>query len=986
MMNKDAISLTNTISKAEGNEALSLTYASLKDAAGREADTISTERLQAGNTILDIYTIASDAISGGMGSVWRVHHEGWNIDLAMKRPQPRFFAEGSRERKENFIRECENWIYLGLHPCIVSCYYVRDIGGVPSIFSEWMDGGSLRDRIMDGTLYEGTADAVQERILDIAIQSANGLMYSHRNGLLHLDMKPGNLLLTKDWDAKISDFGLSNAKSELGDRTAGFTREYCSREQAEGTAPARWMDVYAWALTVLEMYAGGRLWESGEEAARNCASYFERCQWFIPGKMQQMILRCLTDKRYDFEELLPQLEQIYSEVTGNAYPRENPGKAAADSADSLNNRALSFLDLGMPDRAREIWQNALKIVPGHPASVYNLGLMEWRDAKIDDMELLRRCEQSGSDYSSSVTDRLVKQIRLERADITDHPLSDGRIPPGQLEERKREDLVPPAENYADPNLGTIYKRPDGNRYFCFNKKSEEIVLTDAACQPLITIRNPHHKNLYKACFSEDGNTIYVGGIGYLAFLDTETLRWDEITLHGTVSFIYRSSEGRYMIAGDSDADRIVDVRNHRILLTLENRDERLVDLIERDDLVQAVFSVRHEKDFRVIENRFPGPAAPWELCRIRNIMEAESDKARADILEGQLREAIDRNDMGQAIALLEEAEKLGGTFRFLKYRRRIYARCSPKELIGIYEINHVPLPEEVTPHSMAFHPVNGKLAVSHRGSMGSAITFLDNGLLPCGSFFTDTADPPSVFFSDSGELLICAYSGSYTQIRDAESGKIRMRVGETGAQATGIRAIDPEDRLLLTHTDGTTTFWTIPEGKVRKRMKHPLTHVHDVCFLKDGRTVWGREDGKIQITNTYHLFGRTSCQLFEDDEPVYSVLRSRNGETLFANYDDYIAVVDVRTMEKRAELTLPFDRDFIITFCRMAVSADGLLLAAARGYYIHLWSLPDRELIQSFRIPDRDIVQEVHFSPEGSLLCARCKNSFRIWVLRRRLE
>ena len=67
-----------------------------------------------------------------------------------------------------------------------------------------------------------------------------------------------------------------------------------------------------------------------------------------------------------------------------------------------------------------------------------------------------------------------------------------------------------------------------------------------------------------------------------------------------------------------------------------------------------------------------------------SLISAESDKARADILEGQLREAIDRNDMGQAIALLEEAEKLGGTFRFLKYRRRIYARCSPKELIGIY--------------------------------------------------------------------------------------------------------------------------------------------------------------------------------------------------------------------------------------------------------------------------------------------------------------
>ena len=142
--------------------------------------------------------ITSNAIHGGMGSVWRVHHKNWDVDLAMKRPQPRFFAEGGEKRKEAFIAECENWIDLGMHPNIVSCYYVRDVSGVPAIFSEWMDGGSFKDRLRDGTLYDGTEREVQARILDIAIQTARGLAYSHDHNLIHQDVKPGNILLTKE--------------------------------------------------------------------------------------------------------------------------------------------------------------------------------------------------------------------------------------------------------------------------------------------------------------------------------------------------------------------------------------------------------------------------------------------------------------------------------------------------------------------------------------------------------------------------------------------------------------------------------------------------------------------------------------------------------------------------------------------------------------------------------------------------------------------
>ena len=173
----DTISISNTVSKADSDEEVSLLRASMADASGQvkggiESAPISNERIQKNDPLLGTYTVTSDAIHGGMGSVWRVRHRYRNVDLAMKRPQPVFFAEAGEESKEEFIAECERWINLGLHPNIVSCYYVREIGGVPTIFSEWMDGGSLKDCIRNESLYAGSLAAVQERILDIAIRAA----------------------------------------------------------------------------------------------------------------------------------------------------------------------------------------------------------------------------------------------------------------------------------------------------------------------------------------------------------------------------------------------------------------------------------------------------------------------------------------------------------------------------------------------------------------------------------------------------------------------------------------------------------------------------------------------------------------------------------------------------------------------------------------------------------------------------------------------
>ncbi|MDR1557671.1 MAG: protein kinase, partial [Tannerellaceae bacterium] len=125
------------------------------------------------NSIANLYVNEAGPFLGGMGKVYRVKHTEWGVSLAMKQPQVHMFR--SEEQKQTFISECEAWIRLGLHPHIVSCYYVREIEGVPTVFAEWMDGGSLKEAIENESLYAGGEQESLKRILDIAIQSARGL-------------------------------------------------------------------------------------------------------------------------------------------------------------------------------------------------------------------------------------------------------------------------------------------------------------------------------------------------------------------------------------------------------------------------------------------------------------------------------------------------------------------------------------------------------------------------------------------------------------------------------------------------------------------------------------------------------------------------------------------------------------------------------------------------------------------------------------------
>ena len=411
--------------------------AAIAEAAAHKGETFSNDDIQKDSVLMDTYRVDSDPIHGGMGSVWRVRHQNWSVDLAMKRPQAKLFV--NETQKANFIRECEAWINLGLHPNIVSCYYVRELGGVPTIFSEWMENGSLENRIKDGNVFEGTEEEVQKRLLDIAIQFARGLHYAHEAGLIHQDVKPDNLLLSKEWDAKVADFGLARARAQLtaldgaatvldGDPGAtaiapsgAYTPAYCSMEQMDKKPLTRRTDIYSWAVSIMELYLGEKPWTNGVVAGLNCKDYFEMCRVPMPDKLKELLAKCMAaepkDRPRDFGEVEAVLRELYEAITNTPYSRPVPD-ASAVTANSLHNRALSLLELGQRAAALQIWDRVLQMQPQHAEALLSRSLYLWRSGKgsVETLEqALLQVEQSETYHYESRVFPFIETIRAEIA-------------------------------------------------------------------------------------------------------------------------------------------------------------------------------------------------------------------------------------------------------------------------------------------------------------------------------------------------------------------------------------------------------------------------------------------------------------------------------------------------------------------------------------------------------------------------------------------
>jgi WD40 repeat protein len=365
-----------------------------------------------GDVVLGLYEVAGVLGEGGMGRVYRVRHRAWGLDLAVKVPLPSILE--ARGGADLFEREAETWVNLGLHPHVVTCHYVRRVEGLPLVFAEYADGGSLHDAIRAGLL------STVERILDVAIQFAWGLHHAHEQGLVHRDVKPANVMLTSDGLAKVTDFGLARARpvrlqapsGHGGGHTmtveggAGGTPAYASPEQAEGRPLNRRSDLWSFALSVLEAFVGGRRWEYGLAAPEVLASVRREpahARVAVPDRVADLLARCFRERPeerpHDLAEVAATLRTAWEEASGRPYARQEP-RGGPGSADALNNRAVSLVDLGRSAEAAALWQQALSAEPQHVEATYNAGLAAWLEARVTDDELLRRMAESSASHAT----------------------------------------------------------------------------------------------------------------------------------------------------------------------------------------------------------------------------------------------------------------------------------------------------------------------------------------------------------------------------------------------------------------------------------------------------------------------------------------------------------------------------------------------------------------------------------------------------------
>lgn len=205
--------------------------------------------LAKGSTLSGKYSIIEPIGKGGMGVVYKAE------DIRLKRTVAlKFLPEellDYPDAGERFIREARATAALS-HPHICTIHEINEEEAQPFIVVEFIDGESLRQKIAGKPMDQSQA-------LDIAIQAAEGLNEAHKKGIVHRDIKPGNIMMTVTGQVKILDFGLAKV---LGGSlitkepmTMG-TAAYMSPEQVRGEMLDHRTDIWSLGVVLYEMLTG----------------------------------------------------------------------------------------------------------------------------------------------------------------------------------------------------------------------------------------------------------------------------------------------------------------------------------------------------------------------------------------------------------------------------------------------------------------------------------------------------------------------------------------------------------------------------------------------------------------------------------------------------------------------------------------------------------------------------------------------------------
>ncbi len=255
--------------------------------------------IKIGMMIGDRYEILEKIGTGGMSDVYRAKDHKLNRPVAVKVLKQEF------SENDNFVSKfrVEAQAAAGLmHPNIVNVYDVGDENGIHYIVMELVDGITLKRYI------EKKSRLTVKEAVSIAIQVAMGLEAAHNNHIIHRDIKPQNIIISKEGKVKVTDFGIAKAATSntITSNVMGSVH-YTSPEQARGGYSDAKSDVYSLGITLFEMLTG-RLPFNGDTTVAIAIKHIQEdlpspadFNDEIPISVEKIVMKCCQkspDRRY----------------------------------------------------------------------------------------------------------------------------------------------------------------------------------------------------------------------------------------------------------------------------------------------------------------------------------------------------------------------------------------------------------------------------------------------------------------------------------------------------------------------------------------------------------------------------------------------------------------------------------------------------------------------------------------------------------------